>query len=38
MKVAICVSGQPRTWKKAYGSWNNLFNLEYLIKSKYEYL
>ena len=37
MKVAICISGQPRTWKKAYGSWNNLFNLEYLIKSKYEY-
>ena len=38
MKVAICLSGQPRTWKKAYGSWNNLFNLEHMIKAKIEYV
>lgn len=25
MKIAVCFSGQPRTWKKCYHTWNNLF-------------
>lgn len=26
MRIAVCFSGQPRTWKKCYESWNNLFS------------
>lgn len=25
MRIAICLSGQPRTWKKCYPSWNSMF-------------
>ena len=34
MKIAICVSGQLRTWKKCYKSWMGLFDLEQLKQSK----
>ena len=26
MKIAVCFSGQPRTWKQCYKSWDNLFS------------
>ena len=26
MKIAVCLSGQPRTWKQCYDTWNFLFN------------
>lgn len=26
MKIAICLSGQPRTWKKCYKTWLNMFS------------
>ena len=25
MRIAVCFSGQPRTWRKCYESWHNLF-------------
>ena len=34
MRIAICVSGQLRTWKKCYKSWMGLFDLEQLKQSK----
>lgn len=34
MKIAMCVSGQLRTWKKCYKSWMGLFELEHLKQSK----
>jgi hypothetical protein len=32
MKIAICLSGQPRTWKKCFHTWDNLFK-----RIKWEY-
>jgi hypothetical protein len=32
MKIAVCLSGQPRTWKKCFNSWNSLF-----LRLKLEY-
>jgi len=32
MKIAICLSGQPRTWKKCFDSWNVMLNR---IKQEY---
>lgn len=26
MRIAVCISGQPRTWNKCYQTWNNLFS------------
>lgn len=26
MRIAICLSGQPRTWKKCISSWNSIFS------------
>ena len=26
MRIAVCLSGQPRTWQKCYRSWQNLFS------------
>ena len=26
MRIAVCFSGQPRTWRKCYESWNNFFS------------
>jgi hypothetical protein len=34
VKIAICVSGQLRTWKKCYKSWMGLFDSEQLKQSK----
>ena len=25
MKIAVCLSGQPRTWRQCYDTWNFLF-------------
>ena len=34
MKIAICISGQLRTWEKCYKSWMGLFDLELLKQIK----
>ena len=26
MKIAVCLSGQLRTWKQCYETWNELFD------------
>jgi len=33
MRIAVCISGQLRTWAQCYDSWMNLFDIN-LIKSK----
>ena len=36
MKIAICISGQLRTWKKCYKTWNFL-NVDEIKKRKLSY-